>query len=47
MSEWRDAVIKNIPDNSDVVFFILGELVIIVIWIVIEWIAKGKRTHDD
>jgi hypothetical protein len=34
--------IPNVPDNSDVVFFILGEFVIIVIWIVIEWIGKGK-----
>lgn len=40
-------MIPNVPDTSDVVFFILGELVVIVIWIVIEWIGKGKRTHDD
>lgn len=41
MQSWLDSI-PNHPSPDFVVGFIAGELVIIVIWIVIEWIAKGK-----
>jgi hypothetical protein len=34
--------IPNVPSWDFVFGFIVGEIVIIVLWIVIEWIARGK-----
>jgi hypothetical protein len=31
---------------DNVAWFIAGELVIILLWILIEWIAQGKRKDD-
>lgn len=39
-------MIPNAPSVDFVVGFIVGEIVIILIWIVIEWIAKGRRDDD-
>lgn len=34
--------IPNDPSLNFVIGFVAGEIVVIVLWVVLEWIARGK-----
>jgi hypothetical protein len=40
-------LIPNEPGWAFVVGFITAEILMIILWVVIEWIGKGVRRDDD